>query len=426
MSFGGLRAAFFIRRRPSRFWRHLMHRLLYPAMRLMNRLSFSLKFSLISAVFFLPLIGLSGFLALESYRQLAYGQHERASLKPLSDVLSLLGKVERLHVQVQIQTALGQGAAGDELRHQSERLKSEIVERLQALQPVSSEANAFKEFQEKRQALLETAAELQQPAMGIGETARVARLLTQQEVFVKFVAAQAGLLLDGQREVRQVVELLIGLLPEVSRLLGEGEALGSTALIKGFVSSNENDRLNNLLVVLEKNQSDYALGLAEANLGATALQAVAQDSQLALRKGLEFLTQSVVEAASLNMPWQQFQRDYGHAQEQLQRFGGASLEFLDEQLQRRLNEKRRQLASLVGGLLLVMLLIAFLYGGFFLATRSALQNLAEMLGRVADGDMTAHVRVDSRDELGELGRAFNVTVAKIHDLIERVGHTVTE
>ncbi|NQD94866.1 methyl-accepting chemotaxis protein, partial [Pseudomonas sp. CrR25] len=42
------------------------------------------------------------------------------------------------------------------------------------------------------------------------------------------------------------------------------------------------------------------------------------------------------------------------------------------------------------------------------------------------GDMTAHVRVDSRDELGELGRAFNVTVAKIHDLIERVGHTVTE
>ncbi|WP_370593650.1 methyl-accepting chemotaxis protein [Pseudomonas siliginis] len=40
--------------------------------------------------------------------------------------------------------------------------------------------------------------------------------------------------------------------------------------------------------------------------------------------------------------------------------------------------------------------------------------------------MTVNFKASSRDELGELGEVFNGTVKKIHDLIERVGHTVGE
>ncbi|WP_416194821.1 methyl-accepting chemotaxis protein [Pseudomonas sp. AH2] len=40
--------------------------------------------------------------------------------------------------------------------------------------------------------------------------------------------------------------------------------------------------------------------------------------------------------------------------------------------------------------------------------------------------MTASFTAHSRDELGELGRVFNGTVKKIHDLIELVGKTVSE
>ncbi|WP_372239084.1 methyl-accepting chemotaxis protein [Pseudomonas putida] len=40
--------------------------------------------------------------------------------------------------------------------------------------------------------------------------------------------------------------------------------------------------------------------------------------------------------------------------------------------------------------------------------------------------MTVSYEVQSRDELGELGQMFNGTVKRIHDLIEKVGHTVSE
>jgi len=49
-----------------------------------------------------------------------------------------------------------------------------------------------------------------------------------------------------------------------------------------------------------------------------------------------------------------------------------------------------------------------------------------MMDKVAAGDMTVNFVAHSRDELGELGAVFNGTVAKIHDLIERVGDTVGE
>ncbi|WBH74615.1 DUF1631 family protein [Pseudomonas aeruginosa] len=55
-----------------------------------------------------------------------------------------------------------------------------------------------------------------------------------------------------------------------------------------------------------------------------------------------------------------------------------------------------------------------------------LKDLGRMMERVAGGDMTVSFQARSRDELGELGQSFNESVAKIHDLIERVSQTVGE
>jgi len=61
-----------------------------------------------------------------------------------------------------------------------------------------------------------------------------------------------------------------------------------------------------------------------------------------------------------------------------------------------------------------------------MSTRASLRSLGATMDRVAAGDMTARFKVQSRDELGELGQVFNETVAKIRELIERVGQTVGE
>ncbi len=104
----------------------------------------------------------------------------------------------------------------------------------------------------------------------------------------------------------------------------------------------------------------------------------------------------------------------------------AILVLLDEQLAKRLDEKRLLMTLLLAALALLFVLVVYLYSAFYVSTRASLRDLGGIMDRVADGDMTARFQVRSRDELGELGQVFNVTVGKIRELIERVGQTVGE
>jgi len=49
-----------------------------------------------------------------------------------------------------------------------------------------------------------------------------------------------------------------------------------------------------------------------------------------------------------------------------------------------------------------------------------LQAVAEILAKVAQGDLTVHVNLDSSDELGAMGRAVNATVSELHDDIKGI------
>ncbi|WP_372868268.1 methyl-accepting chemotaxis protein, partial [Pseudomonas sp.] len=134
----------------------------------------------------------------------------------------------------------------------------------------------------------------------------------------------------------------------------------------------------------------------------------------------------VVIADTLDTPWTQFYEEVDAAMGKTYELNDAVLAFLDQQLQERLQENRGQMVLLVAALVLVFLLIGYLYGAFYVSTRSTLKSLGEVMNKVAAGDMTVSFTAQSKDELGELGQVFNETVRKIHDLIERVGQTVGE
>jgi sigma-B regulation protein RsbU (phosphoserine phosphatase) len=87
-----------------------------------------------------------------------------------------------------------------------------------------------------------------------------------------------------------------------------------------------------------------------------------------------------------------------------------------EQAIRQINEDLT--ASLVntGGILILLLLIV-LASAFLMSFRLTrpIRELAEASNRVADGDLEARVEVDRKDELGQLGDAFNKMVPALHD-----------
>nr|WP_186355449.1 methyl-accepting chemotaxis protein [Pseudomonas protegens] len=396
----------------------------------MNRLSFGMKFSLISVLFFLPMLVTNFYLVRDSYREFQGTRVELQSLDLLGSSLALRRDLETLNNLVQINASLGQSGKAGDLEGKIVVLEKSVLERLQALQAVTTDLQQVEVFNAKRDELIAAFKTQQVESSLLNKSGLIGKLLGSAQLFSQIIASQSGLSRDGQGDIRQLSELITSVTPQVTQLLGEGRAMGAYSLGQGFLNSSSSTRFDELLVQIEKLQAEYGLKLQDA-LGSSraahdALDTLATTSKGSLKQASELFEEQVVMADTLDAPWQAFYDQVSGLMAQTYQLNEGTLKFLDVELQKRLEQNRRHMVLLVAALALVFLSIVYLYGGFYASTRTTLRRLGAMMDKVAAGDMTVSFTAHSRDELGELGSVFNGTVLKIHDLIERVGHTVSE
>ncbi|OYU05840.1 MAG: methyl-accepting chemotaxis protein [Pseudomonas sp. PGPPP1] len=405
-----------------------MKSLLYPAVALMNRLSFGMKFSLISVLFLLPMLATNYYLVRDSWREFQGTRIELQSLDLLGSSLALRRDLETLNNQVQINATLGQSGKAGDLENKISALEQSVLSRLQSLTAMATEPEQIAAFDGKRDELIAAFKAQQQETSLLSKSALIGKLLNKAQMLSQIIASQSGLSRDPQSDLRQLSELITSVTPHITQTLGEGRAMGAYSLGQGFLNSSSSTRFDELLQQLEKLQAEYGLKLQDA-LGAskaahTALDSLATASNASLKKGSDLFEEQVVMAETLDTPWQGFYDNVSQLMAQTYQLNEATLAFIGQQLEQRLAQNRTHMVVLVSALTAVFLLIFYLYGGFYASTRTTLRRLGLMMDKVAAGDMTVTFVSHSRDELGDLGQVFNGTVAKIHDLIERVGHTV--
>ncbi|RON71092.1 methyl-accepting chemotaxis protein [Pseudomonas fluorescens] len=407
-----------------------MKSLLYPAVSLMNRLSFGMKFSLISVLFLVPMLVTNFYLVRDSYREFQGTRVELRSLDLLGSSLSLRRDLETLNNLVQIDVTLGQSGKAGNVEAQIQTLEQAVLARLEGLTAMTEDSEQIKQFEAKRDEMIAAFKAQQAESSLQSKSALIGKLLASAQIFSQIITSQAGLSRDNQSDIRQLSELVTLITPSVTQTLGEGRAMGSYSLGQGFLNSSSSTRFDELLVQLEKLQAEYALKLQDAlgssNAARESLSAQADTSKASLKQASELFEEQVVMADTLDAPWQAFYDQVTGLMEHTYQLNQATLKFLDNQLQQRLAQNRTHMILQASALSVVFVLIFYLYGGFYASTRTTLKSLGAMMDKVAAGDMTVNFKASSRDELGELGEVFNGTVKKIHDLIERVGHTVGE
>ena len=403
-----------------------MKRLLYPAIALMNRLSFGMKFSLISVLFFLPMLVTNFYLVRDAYAKFHATRVELHSLGLLSESLVVRGDLESLGNLVQINAVLGQSGKADDLEARIDALEQQVAKRVAALAPMTEDPAQVQAFTARRDELLAGLEAARADSSLQTRAALYDALLAQAQLLGKLVVSQSGLGQDSDAGVRQMGELLTTVTAQVTQTLGEGRAIGAYSLGQGFLNSSASTRFEELLKSLDKLSADYAIRLQDALGDEPRLASQAASSQASLKQASELLEDQVVMADTLDAPWPAFYQQVSGLIEQTYLLNGATLQVLEQQLQARLGDYRQHMVLLVLALAAVFMLIGYLYGGFYASTRSTLRTLGKVMDKVAGGDMTVTFQARSRDELGELGEVFNTTVRRIHDLIERVGQTVAE
>ena len=407
-----------------------MKSLLYPAVSLMNRLSFGMKFSLISVLFLVPMLVTNFYLVRDSYREFQGTRIELQSLDLLGSSLTLRRDLETLNNLVQINVALGQSGKAANVESQISSLEQSVLSRLQGLTAMSTDPEQIAVFDGKRDEMI-AAFKAQQTEKSLqSKSALTGKLVGNAQIFSQLIASQAGLSRDNQSDMRQLTELVTNVTPRITQILGEGRATGASSLGQGFLNSASSNRFDELLGQIEKLQAEYGLKLQDATgsskAAAQTLATQADSSRASLKKASELFEEQVVMADTLDAPWQAFYDQVTGLMDKTYQLNEDTLKFLGTQLQQRLDQNRTHMILQAVALSVVFILIFYLYGGFYASTRTTLKRLGGVMDKVAAGDMTVTFSANSRDELGELGEVFNGTVKKIHDLIERVGQTVSE
>ncbi len=399
-----------------------MNSLLAPAMALMNRLGYAMKFCLISALCFVPLIVVSGMLVSQAWDRVQVSRHALDSMQLLRQVTQLIDDAERLRGLDIAAFHLGVGEHGAELEQRSGEALKRLISGLQGLPLNRSDAEAA-ELIDKRDELV---AEYQ--SISSASLRNRGQMSTQAHVdllsLLTFSAAYSGLPHDYDRNVRQLTDLVVNHAPQITSTIGLGRATGTYSIGLGYLNSDASRDMDSLLEEIQRLAVNYAQAqsfLQQPEL--QSLRAPAAASIESLDRVQEIFEDEIIMAATYDDSWDNYFQRISVEMAKTHGFSEAILGYLEGALAQRLGEGKRAMLILVSALVVILLLIVWLYLGFYMATRRTIEELSATMRQVAAGDMTGRVKVTSRDELGNLAGEFNGSIERIQGLIRHVSQT---
>lgn len=173
-----------------------MKSLLYPAVAFMNRLTFGMKFSLISVLFLLPMLATNYYLVRDSWREFQGTRIELQSLDLLGSSLALRRDLETLNNQVQINATLGQSGKAGDIENKITALEDSLLQRLQSFHALSADPEQAAAFEAKRDEMIAAFKAQQQETSLLSKSALIGKLLNKAQMLSQIIASQSGLSRD--------------------------------------------------------------------------------------------------------------------------------------------------------------------------------------------------------------------------------------
>jgi len=404
--------------------------LLNPAIALMNRLPMVYKFSLISILFLLPIGGLSWLVISDLNREVETMARGVEGLERLQQVDRLVGaaldyrdyrspaviKNDSAIMAVSEDAAAGVEAALDALAtgehsfdpsgtwiEQVEALRKEW-EALRAdsnyLGSFEPQFKYYQEFVQKAQALLPSTMELSGLGQGVS------------------------------RENQLILGLIQESLPEARSAIGRAKSYGMFALVEGQVGYALSDALNEIYDQLTNRSSLLSPALSVVSESSPGLVEKAGEAIRGVDQSLvhvrDVLDQNVITPMRLDMPWQEYDQLVAEQLGYYEQVKSAAFYVVEANLRSRLDSKINQRSLIIIALIAILLVVVYLYIGFFLSVRTAIKRFSQAARSVAAGDMTAHIHLRNRDELGQLTTEFNNMTDRIAELIRSVSRTTAD
>lgn len=386
-----------------------MHYLLLPAIALMNRLRFRMKFALILVVVMVPVAGLSYLILSDIQRTNRQVAMERAGIELVGPLRGLLQTIAQ-HRGMTHAFLKGDTSFRGRILEQRSLIDRHFIQLLANAERHESTLNVG----EAMRALKVRWGKLQERAFELSPDAAFSQhteLLAQVMEGISLVGERSRLVLDPFLVTHNLVNALTENLPILAENMGQLRGIGSGLLAQGEVTPTARLRLS---LLREKTRSAHRAltsGMARIFTDAPELKAslkARSDQAVASAESFLQLTERELLAGE-NMTFDAasyFQAGTEAIGATLALFDEA-VPILDARLASRATSGSRTERMAYVAVGFIALTVIYLFAGLYLALEETLGRLRSSARRLADGDLTVRLDLKTRDETAQIGTAFN-------------------
>ncbi len=255
-------------------------------------------------------------------------------------------------------------------------------------------------------------------------TARHTELVNDQLLVLDRIADHYGLSLDPEFTGYHLIMATVFHMPWLTETLGQMRARGTGFLAAKAVTSEERAGMAALVGRTRYHfaQMDLALGkslASDAWLG-DRLGGIAKESIAQAGRAMKLATEEIVERETLDFAPDRYFATFTQVIDAQFRLNGMAMEALDTMLQGRVARFQAAQRWVIGGVIAVALLAAFLGWAITRSVTRPLGQAVEAAGRLAKGDLSVQIEAAGRDETGQLLSAMKTMNEQLTQIIAEV------
>ncbi len=414
-----------------------MNVLILPAKKIMDTLRYKVKFTLIFFIVLVPILFLSINMVKDINNDINFLTSERLGL----DYIKSIQPPMKLIQEHRGMTAVYLNTPSSELFTKIKQKRRDIDQKLIELQQTNTQTGKQLGFGDVISPLSQQWAVIKADSLTMPASKAIglhSDLLADILDLLKKVADASEITLDPELDSYYLGAVLVDSFPQMLENMGQTRAIGSNiasnrafsstaqkiklAVLSSSVSINFQNIKTSLLAVFKENIQIKKQLSAQTNKnidGITAIQTLI-NNELLQTDTITVSGETVFNKVTtvINHSYQLY---------------NDLIPVLDDLLTNRIKEKNTTLAITVAIATFVVLLVAYLFIGFYLSVQESISQINKVTHAFSKGDLSSRMTVDSNDEMKDIADHFNIMADNVTQIIqgvlnsaEELGHTSQE
>ena len=400
-----------------------MDRIFKPAMALMGSVRYPIKFGIIFVVVLIPLVVLSWNQVTTIRAEIALLESERTGL---AYVKVIRQPIEHVQQHRGMMAAHLGGASGFRERIMEKR---DIVDKkLAELKQIDNKLGAQFETGNSVADLMGQWNRIKASSMEMDMAEAIklhSSMIANMLALTGHIADTSQITLDPTLDSFYLGDAIVSTLPKLLENMGQARAAGSSVAAAGeFIDPKVRTNLavlsNNIDLYFSSVSAGLDAAYEENSTVGSDLKAPTDSNNDAVHKMRVLLNDELLDAANITVSSDTVYSAATVAIGGSYALYDALVPELNKLFTERIESGHSTMNLTIAVVAAVLLLVAWMFAGFYFSVSESIALISNAAGKLADGDLTAHLELTTRDEMVQIADSFNSMAGSFSQVISEI------